>query len=200
MAARKPAPRKRTAPPAAPVVVAAPEAEIVEAAIAETTIVETTDETITAAPTEAAVETIIETNEDAAGATPGTHTHLEIEITMDKTFKTAEDFLSFGQANLEAFAQSGQIWAAGVQDIGKSFAGLAQAQFDQTVATWKALAGVKSFKDAIDLQSTLARTTVETAVAETGKLTDASFKLAEQAIAPLAARVTVAVEKFGRAA
>jgi hypothetical protein len=37
-------------------------------------------------------------------------------------------------------------------------------------------------------------------MSETGKLTDASMKLAEQTFAPITARVTLAVEKFGRAA
>ena len=114
--------------------------------------------------------------------------------------KTAEDLVSFGQGNVEAFTKAGQIWAAGVQEIGKQVAATAQAQMDQTVATLKALAGVKSFKEAVDLQSTLARSTVEKAVADTGKLTDASLKLAEQTFAPLTARVTLAVEKFGRPA
>jgi phasin family protein len=122
----------------------------------------------------------------------------EVTATMEKTMKTAEDLVSFGQGNMEAFVKAGQIWAAGVQDLGKQVAATAQAQVDQTVATFKALAGVKSFKEAVDLQSSLARATMEKAVAETGKLTDASLKLAEQALAPITARVTLAVEKFGR--
>ena len=114
--------------------------------------------------------------------------------------KTAEEFVSFSQGNIEAVMKSGQIWAAGFQDLSKSFAATAQAQLDHTVSTWKALAGVKSIKEAIDLQSNLARSSMETVVAETGKLTDASMKLAEQTFAPITARVTLAVEKFGRAA
>jgi phasin family protein len=68
------------------------------------------------------------------------------------------------------------------------------------MSTWKALAGVKSLKEAIDLQSNLARASMESAVAHSGKFTDASLKLAEQTLAPITARVTLAVEKFGRAA
>jgi phasin family protein len=127
-------------------------------------------------------------------------TQQEIQANMDKAMKTAEEFISFGQGNVEAVMKSGQIWAAGVQEFGKTFASLAQAQMDHTVATWKALAGVKSLKDAVDLQTSLARTSIEAAMNETGKLTDASLKLAEQAAAPITARVTLAVEKFGRAA
>ena len=139
----------------------------------------------------------------AAPAAPAAllaNTQAEVSGKMEKAMKTAEEFVSFGQGNMEAFVKASQIWAAGVQDIGKQFAATAQAQMDQTVATMKALAGVKSVKEAMDLQSALARTSVEKAMAETGKLTDASLKLTEQALAPITARVTLAMEKFGRTA
>ncbi|KAA5608043.1 phasin family protein [Rhodovastum atsumiense] len=119
---------------------------------------------------------------------------------VDKAFKTVEDLVAFNQGNFEAFVKSGQIWFAGVQDLSKAVAATAQAQIDATVATVKALAGVKSLKEAVDLQTGLARSHVEKVVAETSKLTDASLKLAEQSWAPINARVTLAVEKFGRAA
>jgi len=126
-------------------------------------------------------------------------TSLEVKANMDKAMKTAEEMVSFGQGNLEALVKCSQIWAAGVQDLSKQFAASAQAQVDQTMATWKALAGVKSLKEAMELHTTLARSSVEKAVAETSKLTDASMKLAEQTFAPLTARMSLAAERFGRA-
>jgi phasin family protein len=127
-------------------------------------------------------------------------TQAEVKANMDKAVKTAEEMVAFSQGNIEAVVKSSQIWAAGVQEFGKTFAATTQAQLDQAMTTWKALAGVKSLKEAIDLQSDLARSSVETAVAQTGKLTDASLKLAEKALAPITARVTLAVEKFARTA
>jgi phasin family protein len=119
---------------------------------------------------------------------------------MEKAIKTAEELMAFSQGNLEAMVKSGQIWAAGVQDIGKQIAATAQASFDETMSTFKALTSVKSLKDAFDLQSMLARTTVEKTLAESGKLTDASMKLTEQALAPITARVSLAMEKFAKTA
>jgi phasin family protein len=146
-------------------------------------------------------QTVTAMKDGVTGAVAGFEkTQAEVKANMEKAMKTAEEFMSFGQGNVEAVLKSGQIWAEGVQEFGKSFAATAQAQLDQTMNTWKALAGVKSLKEAIDLQTNLARGAVETAVAETGKLTDASMKLAEQALAPITARVTLAVEKFGRTA
>ncbi len=127
-------------------------------------------------------------------------TQAEVKANMEKAMRTAEEFMSFGQGNVEAVMRCGRIWAEGMQDLSKSFAATAQAQLDQTMNTFKALAGVKSLKEAMDLQSSLARSSVETAVNETSRFTDASMKLAEQAMAPITQRVTLAVEKFGRAA
>lgn len=126
--------------------------------------------------------------------------HKMEEVTMDKTVKTAEEFVVFSQGNVEALMKASQIWAAGVQDLNKTFAATATAQMEAAMGSFKALAGVKSVKEAMELQTTLARTSMETAMAESGKITDASMKLAEQAIAPIAARMTLAVEKFGRVA
>ena len=129
-----------------------------------------------------------------------TKTQTEVSTNMDKVIKGAEEFVAFGQANVEAFMKSSQILATGLQDLGKHVAATAQAQYDEAVANTKALTSVKSVKEAFDLQTSLAKAGFEKALAETGKLTDASVKLAEQVSAPIAARVTVAVEKFGKAA
>jgi phasin family protein len=126
-------------------------------------------------------------------------TQAKMKEGVEKAMKTAEEFVAFGQGNLEAFVKSGQIWAAGVQDLQKQMAATAQASFEESVATFKAIAASKSLKDAFDLQASLARGAVEKTLAESGKLTDASLKLTEQALAPLTARATLAVEKFAKA-
>ena len=116
---------------------------------------------------------------------------------MAKAMKTTEELVAFGQGNFEAFVKAGQIFASGLQGLSKHIAASTQASVEETVATAKALSGVKSVKEAVDLQSGYARSMMEKAVAETSKITDASLKLTEQTIAPITARVTLAVEKFG---
>ncbi|MDR3537682.1 MAG: phasin family protein [Acetobacteraceae bacterium] len=127
-------------------------------------------------------------------------TQAKVKEGVEKAMKTAEELVAFSQGNVEAFVKSGQIWAAGVQDLSKQFAATAQASLDETMSTFKALSSVKSLKDALDLQASLARATMEKTLAESGRLTDASFKLTEQALAPITARVTLAVEKFAKPA
>jgi phasin family protein len=119
---------------------------------------------------------------------------------MKTRMKSTEDFVAFSQANLEAFVKSGQIWSAGVQELTKQMATSAKATFEESVSTFKAISTAKSVKEAMDLQSTFAKAALEKAMAESNKLTDASIKLTEQTLAPITARVTVAVETFGKAA
>lgn len=127
-------------------------------------------------------------------------TQAKVKEGMEKAMKTAEELVAFSQGNVEAMMKSGQIWSTGMQDIGKQIAANAQASFDETVSAWKAMSSAKSLKDAFDLQANLARLALEKTVAESGKLTDASLKLTEQAMAPLTARFTLAMEKFAKSA
>jgi phasin family protein len=119
---------------------------------------------------------------------------------MKTMMKSTEDFVAFGQANFEAFVRSGQIWSAGVQELTRQFASSAKASFDESVSTLKAITTAKSVREAMDLQSTFAKAALEKAMFESNKLTDASIKLTEQTLAPITARVTVAVESFGKTA
>ena len=118
--------------------------------------------------------------------------------TFNATAMTAasDKFMSLGQQTMEAFMKSGQIWATGMQDIGKQMATGAHTQMDLAIGTLRQLAAVKSVKEAFDLQSALARGAVEHAVAESGKLTDASLKLVDQAMQPITARLTAGTEAF----
>jgi len=119
---------------------------------------------------------------------------------MEKVMKTTEEFFAFGQGNFEAIMKAGQIWATGMQDLSKQMTAGAQANLDETMAAFKAMSSVKTLKDAIDMQTGFARSSFEKSMTETGKLTDASLKLAEQAMAPITARVTTAMDSFVKAA
>lgn len=110
--------------------------------------------------------------------------------------KTPQDFVAFGQGNVEALVKSGQILATGMQDLTKHFAATAQASMEEAMSTFRAMSGIRTFQQAVELQTTLARTAVEKAMSQTSQVADTSIKLANEAIAPIAGRVTLAVESF----
>ena len=45
----------------------------------------------------------------------------QVNVNMEKIMNTAEDFVAFGQANVEAFVKSGQIWSNGLQELTNTF-------------------------------------------------------------------------------
>ncbi|MBW8270660.1 phasin family protein [Caldovatus aquaticus] len=113
-------------------------------------------------------------------------------------FKVANEAVEFGRGNLEAVAKSAQTWTVGVQDLSRQTFAVVQSLTDQALENAKALIAAKSLKEAADLQANFARSALERALSEAARLQEASFRLAEQATAPLAARATLAFEKFGR--
>jgi hypothetical protein len=113
-------------------------------------------------------------------------------------FKAAEEAAEFGRGNIEAMTKSAQLFAVGFQDIGKQVFAVTQALTDHALESAKALAAVKSLKEAADIQAAFAKASMERSMSEAAKLQEASFKLAEQAAAPITARVTLAVEKFAK--
>ena len=121
---------------------------------------------------------------------------VQVKEGMARAMKTAEQMTAFSQGNLEAMMKSSQILATGFTELSKLMAASARASLDETMNTVRALATVKSVKEAVELQTSFARSSVEKAMSEGGKLTEQSLKLAEQAMAPISARVNVAVETF----
>lgn len=110
--------------------------------------------------------------------------------------KTTQDFVAFGQGNVEAFVKSGQILATGMQDLTKQMAATAQASMEEAMAAFRAMTGVRTFQQAVEFQTNLARTTVEKAMSGTTHVAETSFKLAEQAMEPITGRIKLATESF----
>jgi phasin family protein len=145
--------------------------------------------------------TVTSIKSGVAKATAGFEaTQAQVKEGVKKAVTTAEDIVAFNQGNLDAIVKAGEIWSAGVQDLTKHITAAAKASFDESVATFKAITTAKSLKDALELQAAYARASLEKTLSESSKITDASIKLTEQALAPITARVTIAVEKISKAA
>lgn len=164
-----------------------------------------------AAPAEPAAPTVLPTVPLAAppADTPLPAGTAQSRVMMEKTmeqvtktteglFKAAEEAAEFSRGNVEAVTKAAQIYVAGVQDLGKQTLAMVQGLADHTVAGAKALGTVKSLKEAAEIQATFARGALEKSMSETAKLQEAALKLAEASFAPISARLTLAVEKFGK--
>ncbi|SDD37390.1 phasin family protein [Belnapia rosea] len=136
------------------------------------------------------------------GAAPA---HATMEKTMEQAtkategmMKAAEQAAEFSRGNAEAMAKAAQVYMTGVQDLSKQTLAMMQGLSEHAIASAKALAAVKSLKEATEIQTSYARTAMEKALAESTKLQEASLKLAEATFAPLSARMTLAVETMSK--
>ena len=124
---------------------------------------------------------------------------------MDNVMKTisSASFVSGVEAfhgHAKAIMGSSHIWTAGCQSIGHAMVATAHAHVERTMSMWKSLSGLKSFKQAMDLHTSFAHSSMEIVAAEAGKLADTSMRLAEQAMAPITARMTLAIGKLSHSA
>ena len=118
----------------------------------------------------------------------------------DKGAELAAEATEFTKGNAEALVESGKIYAAGVQTLGKTYAEEAKTAYETLTADLKELAGVKSPADLFQLQTKLARRNLDAWVAYGSKNTDAVLKLANETFAPITGRLSLAAEKVANAA
>ena len=117
-----------------------------------------------------------------------------------KMARAAEEAAEFGRGNVEALTRAAQVYFTGFQEIGRQFVANVQGLSTHAMEGAKSLSAVKSVKEMTDLQASLARTAFEKSLADANALRAQMTKLTEEAFAPLSARVTLATEKFSRAA
>ena len=118
----------------------------------------------------------------------------------DKSAALAAEATEFAKGNVEAVVESTKVYAAGVQDLGKTYAEEAKSAFETMTADIKELAAVKSPAELFQLQAKLARRNFDALVAYGSKNTDAVSKLASEAFAPISGRISLAAEKISKAA
>ncbi len=126
------------------------------------------------------------------------YTKEKVEKMSKQVFATFEDVVGFQKENVEAFVASSTILTKGFEALSKEIAAFTQAQYEQSVATTKALFAVKSVKELVDLQTEFAKSSFDAIVAEATKVSEAGIKVANEAAEPITARVNATVEKLSK--
>ena len=145
----------------------------------------------------ARTSTMIEDGAKTARTTTET-TMQQATKTAEGFYKAAEEAAEFGRGNMEALTRSTQALTTGMQELGRQYFAMSQAMTDHAMESAKALSGVRSLKEVTDIQTAFARASMERSMTEGSKLQEAAFRLAEQAGAPIAARMTLAAERFAK--
>lgn len=124
----------------------------------------------------------------------------QAEKVNQQLFKGYDDLAAYNKQNVDALVASSTIAVKGAEQVGKAVAAYAQSSLEQGVATSKALFGVKSVKELFDLQTAYAKQSFDSFVSESTKLSELSVKVANEALAPINARVNATVGKMSKSA
>lgn len=100
-----------------------------------------------------------------------------------------DKFVALSKENAEAVVKSSTLAAKGFEELAKASQAYLTASAEKTDAAVKALFAVKTPAEFADLQSKLARESVESAIAEGRKFAELSQTVFTAALEPLNARV-----------
>lgn len=118
----------------------------------------------------------------------------------EKGTEMTADYTAFTKGNFDALVESGRVFAAGMQDLGRNAVEDARTAAETVTADVKAFAAVKSPTELFQLQGEIARRNLDTIVARTSKNAEVMMKLANDMFAPLSSRASVAMERLNKAA
>lgn len=118
----------------------------------------------------------------------------------EKSTEMAGELGEFTKGNVEALVESGKILSEGVQEFGKTYVEEAKSAFETITADMKEMAAVKSPTELFQLQGKLMRRNFDAMVAFGSKSSETMVKLANESIAPLSSRMSLAADKISKAA
>ncbi len=129
-----------------------------------------------------------------------TMTNETIEKTTQQVTKAIEDATSFNKETINTLIKCSTVVTKGAEEITRIMMAAMQANLEHAMSTSKAIMGVKTMRDLVDIQTTYSKSMVDSLVKDSGKITEVSSRVANEVIEPISARVTEAVTKFGKAA
>lgn len=119
---------------------------------------------------------------------------------IDKGQDYANEYGEFTKGNVDALVESGKILVAGLKDLTKDYAAEGRSAFETMTADVKELAAVKSPADFFKLQGEMLRRNFDAAVTSGSKHSESLVKLANDVMAPIQDRVSMAIDKVKKAA
>ncbi|MBP2298241.1 phasin family protein [Azospirillum picis] len=122
----------------------------------------------------------------------------QIEKASAQVLKGYDELSALTKQNVDAVVKSGTIVAKGAEEAGKQVAAFTQASMEKSVSNAKALLAVKTIQELVELQNAYAKASFEALVSESTRLQELTVKVANEALAPLSARVSASVQTLAK--
>jgi phasin family protein len=99
-----------------------------------------------------------------------------------------QGFSAFAQGNFNAIMSANVAFMKGAEELSKNFFAVASRSMEEAVDVGKRLSTVKTFQEAIEIQTQYAQNAVQTLLAETKKAQELSATIATDISAPIVER------------
>ncbi len=117
-----------------------------------------------------------------------------IKENVEKAVAAFGDLNAFSKENVEAFVESMTKAGKGVEAINTHAMEYTKTSLEDGVSAAKKLASAKSMQELIELQTDFAKSSFDSYIGEVNKMSDLVASTMKDAVKPLNARVTAAVE------
>ena len=122
----------------------------------------------------------------------------QVEKLSAQLLKLSAELQALNKGNVEALVESTTIASKGAEELSREVDAYAQASFDKSVTTGKALLTAKTLQEVIDLQTDYVKASFDAFTAEASRLQDLTTRVTSAAFAPLNARLNVTVETLSK--
>ena len=114
---------------------------------------------------------------------------------VEKSLAAMAEMNTHSKKNLEAVVASVTAATKGAETLGARAMAYSKKSMEDQVAAAKGLAGAKSVQEAIELQTSFAKSAFEAYVAEVTRMSETVAASMKEAVAPINERVTALVER-----
>ncbi len=115
---------------------------------------------------------------------------------FDAVAKSVDDAARLSKEQVDAIVSAGNVAAKGIETINAEVLAFTKSQIEDQISATKAMMGVKTLQELIELQNGFAKTAFEAYTAHTTKLSEVATRTAQDAFAPINTQFQAAVEKL----
>jgi len=121
--------------------------------------------------------------------------NLAFKDNVEKSLTALNELNAQSKKNLEAYVASVTAATKGAETVGAQALAFSKQALEEQVAAAKSLAGAKSVQEAMELQTTWAKSAMESYIAQFSKVSEVYAASVKESMKPLNERVAAVVER-----
>ena len=125
-----------------------------------------------------------------------TATNVAFKDGVEKSMAAMTEMNALSKKNMEAVVASATATAKAAEALSAQAMAFSKTMFDSQVTAAKSLASAKSVQELVELQTTFAKSTMETYMSQFGKMSETMSASVKESMKPINERVAAVVEKF----